>query len=638
MKTIFFIFRLFSNPFKVINSMVFNKGGKRDNAIVKTLKLCLWLVFGIITTITLVVVLAEDKENGIFLGSQQDDYTASVYGVEEEEQQQLLPNNPDGTANGLNLQLIDSIQTEGYVKEYLTLCRSNYNGHLNSIGNNIPIELVIASSLNESGTYPGTPLPISYLPWDGSSSSVVWKKSYSGYPAEALTLSKLNRNVISQPSIGGTGSLVTNSGADSIGHPEGDYSVTQFQFNMYGPTSSFSPEWKSNMNGYNESSNRSTDIIYFPDQLTALSSRYDSNVSSYITEQIDDIKYKKMIYSFNYNPGWGNIEIDVMNGYSTSDTRGKEILDMLYDELEYVFIKYGDYLASFTNFEERKFHAAIYVPLLEERGWELGSNKISYAYADCSEAIDYYGYSGGLDGFISRHTGNFSLDIESKIFRTTPSLRFTKNGITIGLDGIALGHLYSKVFVGQSIYAKMLKYAGVNVDPTNPNSYMNTLPEGEWKPGGDSVWMTNEKVDMDKLTEDGEKVLNAGYKYLGIPYIYGGNDPNVGIDCSRFVQLVYKDAFGLDIPRATPGQVPYTTRIENKYQDAIPGDLVFYYADSSMSPASSMHVAIFMGWDGDQPRIMHASQPGDVVKISTWDGRGTYDYWDIRRVPGFNGS
>jgi hypothetical protein len=35
-------------------------------------------------------------------------------------------------------------------------------------------------------------------------------------------------------------------------------------------------------------------------------------------------------------------------------------------------------------------------------------------------------------------------------------------------------------------------------------------------------------------------VLEGAERYLGIPYVYGGNDPQVGLDCSSYVSLAWQ--------------------------------------------------------------------------------------------------
>src|SRR3954451_13797010 len=47
-----------------------------------------------------------------------------------------------------------------------------------------------------------------------------------------------------------------------------------------------------------------------------------------------------------------------------------------------------------------------------------------------------------------------------------------------------------------------------------------------------------------------DAVVAEARKYLGVPYVWGGTDPQKGLDCSGFVQLVYKN-LGYDLPRVS---------------------------------------------------------------------------------------
>lgn len=61
---------------------------------------------------------------------------------------------------------------------------------------------------------------------------------------------------------------------------------------------------------------------------------------------------------------------------------------------------------------------------------------------------------------------------------------------------------------------------------------------------------------------------------LGIPYLYGGKDPAVGLDCSGFVWVVLKKA-GFNVPyRDSSALKSWATPISAS--SALPGDLVFW--------------------------------------------------------------
>ncbi len=72
----------------------------------------------------------------------------------------------------------------------------------------------------------------------------------------------------------------------------------------------------------------------------------------------------------------------------------------------------------------------------------------------------------------------------------------------------------------------------------------------------------------------GMAAVQAAVSQLGVPYVFGGEDPGVGFDCSGLVQWAWAQA-GVSIPRTTETQWPALTHVS---LDALePGDLLFYY-------------------------------------------------------------
>jgi cell wall-associated NlpC family hydrolase len=99
-------------------------------------------------------------------------------------------------------------------------------------------------------------------------------------------------------------------------------------------------------------------------------------------------------------------------------------------------------------------------------------------------------------------------------------------------------------------------------------------------------------------------VVGFARTLLGTPYSSAGSGPS-GFDCSGFVLYVWKN-FGVDMPRSADEQFaafPKVARAELQ-----PGDLVFFNGLG--------HDGIYIG----KGRFIHASKPGDVVKISRLDG------------------
>jgi hypothetical protein len=105
----------------------------------------------------------------------------------------------------------------------------------------------------------------------------------------------------------------------------------------------------------------------------------------------------------------------------------------------------------------------------------------------------------------------------------------------------------------------------------------------------------------------GSAVVAAATKYLGVPYQWGGTDPEAGLDCSGLTQRVYAD-LGVDLPR-TSSQQATAGRAVASIADAQPGDLVFF--DNSSSRAGVDHVGLYIG--GGQ--MIAAPQEGESVKV-----------------------
>jgi cell wall-associated NlpC family hydrolase len=108
----------------------------------------------------------------------------------------------------------------------------------------------------------------------------------------------------------------------------------------------------------------------------------------------------------------------------------------------------------------------------------------------------------------------------------------------------------------------------------------------------------------DGYTAKAEKVIAFAENQLGKPYVWAATGPDT-YDCSGLTQAAWREA-GIELPRTTWDQVEAGTRVSRS--EMLPGDLVFFYDDIS-------HVGIYIG-DG---MMIHASKPGDVVKVESID-------------------
>jgi cell wall-associated NlpC family hydrolase len=84
--------------------------------------------------------------------------------------------------------------------------------------------------------------------------------------------------------------------------------------------------------------------------------------------------------------------------------------------------------------------------------------------------------------------------------------------------------------------------------------------------------------------------LNAAKSRIGLPYVWGATGPS-SFDCSGLVQWSFAQA-GIRMPRVSEEQ--WLTGPHIPYQDARPGDLLFWHYDPT-DPTNIDHVAIYWG-------------------------------------------
>jgi cell wall-associated NlpC family hydrolase len=99
------------------------------------------------------------------------------------------------------------------------------------------------------------------------------------------------------------------------------------------------------------------------------------------------------------------------------------------------------------------------------------------------------------------------------------------------------------------------------------------------------------------------RVLETADRYVGVPYVWGGNTPS-GFDCSGLTKYVFAKQ-GIQLPRTSREQARVGTAVALDFGALLPGDLLlFAEPDEAIS-----HVAIYVG-DG---RIIHASSAAGQV-------------------------
>ena len=124
---------------------------------------------------------------------------------------------------------------------------------------------------------------------------------------------------------------------------------------------------------------------------------------------------------------------------------------------------------------------------------------------------------------------------------------------------------------------------------------------------------------LERYTNRAQDLILKGLELVGINYRHGGTDPDSGLDCSGFVQLVFKDAAGLLLPRTAKEQSEVGHVVDRKELKA--GDLVFF---NTMRRAFS-HVGIYLG----DNLFMHAPRTGAEIRVEDM----SQGYW-VKRYNG----
>lgn len=122
-----------------------------------------------------------------------------------------------------------------------------------------------------------------------------------------------------------------------------------------------------------------------------------------------------------------------------------------------------------------------------------------------------------------------------------------------------------------------------------------------------------------------DAIIATGMKQLGVPYVFGGDTPNVAFDCSGFVQYAFNQN-GFDLPHSSAMLSQLGTPVDKA--DLRKGDLVFLQGTYTSGVS---HVAIYIG----NNKVLQAGTIGTrEVKVSTLFGTPYYDahYWGARRL------
>lgn len=139
--------------------------------------------------------------------------------------------------------------------------------------------------------------------------------------------------------------------------------------------------------------------------------------------------------------------------------------------------------------------------------------------------------------------------------------------------------------------------------------------------------MPNSQVVLQKLSrikisenELQRKLLKSYANWKGTKYQLGG-DSKEGIDCSGLTRRIYREVYGIELPRRTYEQVKIGSRIER--DNLKPGDIVYFKPEGTGS-----HTAVYLG----ETLFINASTAKGVV-ISTLENTYWNKYFEFGTRP-----
>ena len=207
-----------------------------------------------------------------------------------------------------------------------------------------------------------------------------------------------------------------------------------------------------------------------------------------------------------------------------------------------------------------------------------------------------------------------------KIFIIIPAIiMFTacssKNTLTS--DNTILENSSKEVTLSYGEYKKLYDAKNNTVKNKPLSNYEAIITPKEYK-----ALMFNEKEENKSFSEIPKKkqaFTDFYSEWKDVKYKMGGNSKS-GIDCSAFTQKIYKEKFGVELPRTTLTQVNMGEEV--KKSDLKPGDLVFFKTSKT-----DKHVGVYVG----NNNFLHASIRG--IQFTSMD-KPFYkkNYWTSRRI------
>lgn len=186
-------------------------------------------------------------------------------------------------------------------------------------------------------------------------------------------------------------------------------------------------------------------------------------------------------------------------------------------------------------------------------------------------------------------------EITWRPYEVLEDVPYTYRICTVTLDNFNLSHLPFYVLSREGVgrYAMYISVLGMREDLFRGNPYASTLREpGEYDIPADVM----QDETFRRLMEEAEK-------YIGYPYVWGGDSPETSFDCSGFISYVFAASGVRDVGRLGATSL-YGRCTPIAPQEARPGDLIFFEGTISGEEGIT-HVGLYVGGN----HMLHCGSP-----------------------------
>ena len=193
-------------------------------------------------------------------------------------------------------------------------------------------------------------------------------------------------------------------------------------------------------------------------------------------------------------------------------------------------------------------------------------------------------------------------EITWRPYQVLEDVPYTYRICNVTLDNFNLSHLPFYVLSREGVgrYAMYISVLGNREDLFRGNPYASTLRE----PGEHDV--PEEYLEDEAF----RRIIEEAEKYIGYPYVWGGDSPETSFDCSGFVSYVFTNSGVRNVGRLGATSL-YGACRKIAPDEAKPGDLIFFQGTISGEDGIT-HCGIYVG-DG---YMLHCGSPIGYADLS----------------------